>query len=389
MHSVFLYHAIRAGLNMGIVNAGLLPLFDEIPLELKNQVEDVILNRREDAAGKLTEYAEFMKKSEPEEVILPEWRKEPPAKRLSSALVKGCEDFIEEDIKETLLSLPDALSIVEGPLMDGMKEVGNLFDSGKMFLPQVIKSARVMKKAVACLNPVFEKQRMPGDNSTGRKILLATVKGDVHDIGKNIVGLILSCNNYEVIDLGVMVSCEKIIRTAIEMKADAIGLSGLITPSLEEIIHVAKEMEQNHLQIPLLVGGATTSEIHTAVKIAPLYHGIVLHVRDASKCAGLVSPLFSPHLKESFTASLKEKYTKIRTDYQNKSSLKKYIPLGKARENKYCKQWKTTDITVPSTLGNIYFHDYSLEEISAYIDWSFFFHAYGMRGSYPAILADS
>lgn len=389
MHAVFLYHAVQAGLDMGIVNAGMLPVYDEIPADLRKLAEDVILNLRKDASERLISYARKMCKSEHKEEKNEAWRDQPLGKRLSHAMVKGITDFIDEDIDEAIKLYPRSLNIIEGPLMDGMNVVGDLFGSGKMFLPQVVKSARVMKKAVSRLQPCLEAEKTAGSTSSAGKILLATVKGDVHDIGKNIVGVVLACNNYEVLDLGVMAPCEKIIETAMHEKVDAIGLSGLITPSLDEMIHVAKEMERAQLEIPLLIGGATTSEIHTAVKIAPVYHGLVVHVRDASRCVGVVASLLSKEQKGDYAQSVSTKYERLRKEHEKNISLKNYISLEKARENRFCKTWSKADIIKPSIIGNYYLNDYSLEKISRYIDWTFFFHAWKITGKYPDVFNDS
>ncbi len=355
MHSAFLYHAIRAGLDMGIVNAGNLPVYDEIPGDLLQLVEDVILNRRKDGTERLIAYAEKMQAKAEKQEKVEEWRSASVQERLKHALVRGILDHIEEDTEEARLLYPRSLDVIEGPLMDGMNIVGDLFGSGKMFLPQVVKSARVMKRAVAVLEPwiqaekkssvvsrqssVGQQSAVGGQRSAGRKILLATVKGDVHDIGKNIVGVVLGCNNYEVIDLGVMVPAEKILQKAKELNVDVIGLSGLITPSLEEMAHVASEMQRLKFDIPLLIGGATTSEIHTAVKIATQYEHPVIHVRDASRCVGVLSNLLSPENKERYTIEIKEKYAELKTKHENRKSEDVFISLKEARENRLKVNW--------------------------------------------------
>lgn len=389
MHSAFLFHAIQAGLDMGIVNAGALPVYDEIPKDLLKLVEDVILNRRKDGTERLLAYADQMTDRGKRETIAAEWRNLPVKERLQHALVKGNAEFIDIDIEEASPLFDAALKIIEGPLMDGMNMVGDLFGSGKMFLPQVVKSARVMKKAVAKLTPRIEAEKaaMQGIPQNNGKVLLATVKGDVHDIGKNIVGVVLACNNYEIIDLGVMVPADKILTAAREQKADVIGLSGLITPSLEEMTHVAREMERLNLTIPLIIGGATTSEIHTAVKIAPFYAHPVIHVKDASKAVGVVANLLSKESKPAYVESIKQKYQSMR-DQHDKKADHSYLPLGEARKNKPLIEWKQQKTYKPLAPGRKLFFDYPLEEIRQYIDWTFFFHAWKMNGRYPAILTD-
>jgi 5-methyltetrahydrofolate--homocysteine methyltransferase len=390
MHAVFLYHAIQAGLDMGIVNAGALPVYDEIAPDLLKLVEDVVLNRRKDATERLIMYAETLKNTGKKEVEEKEWRKGSVEERLKHALIKGILDHIEEDIEEARQHYERGLKIIEGPLMEGMNLVGDLFGSGKMFLPQVVKSARVMKKAVARLLPYIEQENIDNpmvSNSAG-KILLATVKGDVHDIGKNIVGVVLGCNNYEVIDLGVMVPAEKILRTAIEQQVDVIGLSGLITPSLEEMVHVAKEMQRMGLTFPLLIGGATTSEIHTAVRIDPQYSAPVIHVRDASRSAGVLSSLLSSENQKAYGEKMKQHYQDLRRQYEDSRSEFQFVSLREARENRLKLSFDTGMIQKPSFTGNKYFHDFPLEELRAFIDWTFFFHAWKMNGKYPAIFED-
>jgi len=389
MHSAFLFHAIKAGLDMGIVNAGALPVYDEIPKMLLKLVEDVILNRRKDGTERLLAYADQVTGSGKKEETGAEWRSLPVVERLRHSLVKGNDEFIDQDIDEAMPLYNLALKIIEGPLMDGMNQVGDLFGSGKMFLPQVVKSARVMKKAVARLTPRLESEKaeLKGSPRNNGKILLATVKGDVHDIGKNIVGVVLACNNYEVIDLGVMVPADRILAAARDHNVDVVGLSGLITPSLEEMVHMAKEMDRLKFTIPLLIGGATTSDIHTAVKIEPYYHHSVIHVKDASKAVGVVSNLLSAEAKKDFTGSVKKKYEGIRNTYDKKASYS-YISIGDARKNKLKTEWAPTTIYKSQIIGNKVFYDYSLEEIAEYIDWTFFFHAWKMNGKYPAILTD-
>jgi 5-methyltetrahydrofolate--homocysteine methyltransferase len=390
MHSAFLYHAIKAGMDMGIVNPAMLEVYDDIPKDLLERVEDVLLNRRDDATERLLEFAEQVKGKGKVQVKDEEWRKVSVEERLSHALVKGIVEFIDADTEEARLKYDKPLHVIEGPLMAGMNVVGDLFGSGKMFLPQVVKSARVMKKAVAYLMPYLEAEKLrSGDKSKNAgKILLATVKGDVHDIGKNIVGVVLACNNFEIIDLGVMVPAEKILAKAVELEADIIGLSGLITPSLDEMVNVAKEMERLGMKLPLLIGGATTSRIHTAVKIDPVYSGPVVHVLDASKSVPVASSLLSPDQKEGFFHNAKQEYEKMRADHANKKKDKNYIPIAKARENKTKIDWSKTTVAKPTFLGNKYFDDYSLLEISKYIDWTPFFQTWELRGKFPKIFED-
>jgi 5-methyltetrahydrofolate--homocysteine methyltransferase len=387
IHSVFLYHAIKAGLDMGIVNAGNLPVYDEIPPDMLQLVEDVILNRRKDATERLIQFAEKMQATGDKQEKVEEWRSWPVQERLKHALVRGIVDHITEDTEEAMKLYPRALDIIEGPLMDGMNHVGDLFGSGRMFLPQVVKSARVMKKAVAVLEPVIQ-SAVGSRQSAVRKVLLATVKGDVHDIGKNIVGVVLGCNNYEIIDLGVMVSAEKILQAAKEHDVEVIGLSGLITPSLEEMAHVASEMQRLGFNIPLLIGGATTSEIHTAVKIATQYDRPVIHVRDASRCVGVLSNLLSPENNAKFIREISEKYDGLRTKHENSKRGEVLIPLVEARANRLKVNWDEVGITRPAFTGNQAFTDYSLEELRDYIDWTFFFHAWKIPGKYPEIFDD-
>ncbi|MCX6148705.1 MAG: methionine synthase [Candidatus Kapabacteria bacterium] len=388
MHSAFLYHAIQAGMDMGIVNAGQLEVYEEINPELRELVEDVLLNRRDDATERLVNFAETIKAKDKTEVEVDEWRKTSVEERLKHALIKGIVEFIEEDTEEARQKYPDPLKVIEGPLMDGMGVVGELFGSGKMFLPQVVKSARVMKKSVAFLIPFIEAQLLKtGRNSSG-KILLATVKGDVHDIGKNIVGVVLSCNNYEIIDLGVMVPAQKIIEVALEEKVDLIGLSGLITPSLDEMVHFAKEMERVGLKIPLLIGGATTSRVHTAVKIAPNYSNTVIHVLDASKSVPVATSLITESLREAFKAEVKREYEEIRINHAARMNEKELLSLDEARANKAIFNFTENEIKTPKKLGVTVLRDYPLEKLREYIDWTYFFLAWEMKGKYPKIFDD-
>ena len=388
MHSAFLYHAIKAGLDMGIVNAGQLEVYEEIPKELLMLVEDVLLNRRIDATERLVEFAETVKQKEKGEIKIDEWRKLHVKERLKHALIKGITDYIEEDTEEARKIFAKPLEVIEGPLMDGMNVVGDLFGSGKMFLPQVVKSARVMKKAVAYLIPFIEKEKEESnDTREAGKVLMATVKGDVHDIGKNIVGVVLGCNNYNIVDLGVMVSSEKILQTAIDEKADVIGLSGLITPSLDEMVHVAKEMERRGFQLPLLIGGATTSKTHTAVKIAPNYSGITIHVLDASRSVPVVSNLINPDkkIKEKFINEVKVEYEKVRENHKKKKSTKNYLSLEEARKNRININWTKSNIKKPEKLGITVLDNYPLSKLKNFIDWNPFFLTWEIKGKYPAI----
>lgn len=386
IHSAFLYHAIKAGMDMGIVNPGMLQIYDEIPKDLLVLVEDVLLNRKEDATENLLAYAETIKskgkKIEKDEA----WRSLPVNERLAHALVKGIDEYIEQDTEEARKNFAKSLEVIEGPLMAGMSIVGDLFGSGKMFLPQVVKSARVMKKSVAYLTPFMEAEKTEGANVAG-KILMATVKGDVHDIGKNIVGVVLGCNNYKVIDLGVMVPCEKILEAAIKEGVDAIGVSGLITPSLDEMVHIAKEMKRNNFKIPLLIGGATTSKVHTAVRIAQEYDNPVVYVNDASRCVNVLSSLLSPN-QNDFLANVEREYEQLRTLHKNKNSEQKFISLAEARRNKLKIDWNKLEATHPMLVGNIALPDFPIGEIAKYIDWTPFFHAWEMKGSYPKIFDD-
>ncbi|CAN1577908.1 MetH Methionine synthase I, cobalamin-binding domain [Spirosomataceae bacterium] len=391
IHSAFLYHATQAGMDMGIVNPSMLEVYDDIPKDLLEAVEDVLLNRKDDATERLLDIAESLKGSSKEtETVAQEWRSYALEKRIEHALVKGIIEFIDEDMQESLDKYPVPLHIIEGPLMDGMNVVGDLFGSGKMFLPQVVKSARVMKKAVAYLLPALEAEKLKsGDLSTNNgKILLATVKGDVHDIGKNIVGVVLACNNYEIIDIGVMVPAEKILEAAVEHNVDAIGLSGLITPSLDEMVYMAKEMEKRGMKMPLLIGGATTSRVHTAVKIDPFYSGPVVHVLDASKSVPVVSNLLSKELSDNYIKEVKADYERFRVDYESRQTAKSYIRISEARQNKLKIDWENTQITKPKFLGTKVFENYSLKEIAEFIDWTPFFQSWDLHGHYPKILKD-
>ncbi len=390
MHAAFLYHAIRAGLDMGIVNAGQLEVYEEIPKELLERVEDVLFNRRPDATERLVDFAEtYRQKSGRNPVKTDEWRSRPVEKRLQHALLKGIVDHIDDDTEEARQKFDQALDVIEGPLMDGMNVVGDLFGQGKMFLPQVVKSARVMKKAVAWLIPYIEeeKKRLKDDRPKG-KVLLATVKGDVHDIGKNIVGVVLGCNNYEVIDLGVMVPAQKILDAASENKVDVIGVSGLITPSLDEMVDLASEMEAQGITLPLLIGGATTSRIHTAVKIAPAYSGPVIHVLDASKSVPVVSRLLSDTQREPLLQEIREEYVKVRERHEQSTHTKSYIPLETARRNRTPVSWRPDDISPPRQTGIIQPELPSIEVLKSFIDWTPFFITWQLAGKYPAILDD-
>jgi 5-methyltetrahydrofolate--homocysteine methyltransferase len=385
MHAVFLYHAIRAGMDMGIVNAGQLAVYEEIPRDLLERVEDVILNRRPDATERLVEFAERVKgKGKKKEVDLA-WRDAPVEQRLAHALVTGTVDFIEQDTEEARQKYGRPLAIIEGPLMDGMKTVGDLFGAGKMFLPQVVKSARAMKRAVAYLTPFMEAEKAAGAGRSNGRIVLATVKGDVHDIGKNIVAVVLGCNNYEVIDLGVMVPAEKILQAAVEQQADIVGLSGLITPSLDEMVAVAKEMERRGMTLPLLIGGATTSRQHTAVKIAPEYGQPVVHVLDASRAVNVVASLLDPKQKGDYDRANREEQARLREIHAHKRS-RPLVGYDVARANRARIEWRAEDLPVPAFTGRRVLTDYPLAEIAKYIDWTFFFTAWELRGTFPAIL---
>ena len=386
MHSAFLYHAIKEGMDMGIVNPTMLEVYDDIPKDLLERVEDVLLNRRPDSTERLLEFAETVKGEGKKLVKDDSWRKESVEKRLEHALVKGIVEFIEADTEEARQNRDKPLHVIEGPLMDGMNVVGDLFGSGKMFLPQVVKSARVMKKAVAYLFPYLEAEKAANqDTSSASKVLLATVKGDVHDIGKNIVGVVLACNNYDIVDMGVMVPADKILDKAIEENVDAIGLSGLITPSLDEMVTVAKEMERRNMKLPLMIGGATTSRIHTAVKIDTVYSGVVVHVLDASKSVPVAGELISKETYDKFLLKTKDEYAKLRVDHANRKQIKNYLPFSQAKANKTKVDWEKKEFVTPKKLGNQVFKDYSIAEIRPYIDWTPFFNTWMLKGKYPAI----
>ncbi|MBU0695133.1 MAG: methionine synthase, partial [Bacteroidetes bacterium] len=388
MHSAFLYHAIKAGLDMGIVNAGMLEVYAEIPKELLEKVEDVLLNRRPDATEILVDYAETVNTKGKVVVKNEEWRNAPVQERLSHALVKGIIDYLDVDVEEARLQYPKPIEVIEGPLMDGMNIVGDLFGAGKMFLPQVVKSARVMKKAVAILMPYIEAQKVVGTSSSAGKILMATVKGDVHDIGKNIVGVVLACNNFEVVDLGVMVPANRILEEAKKHQVDIIGLSGLITPSLDEMVHFAKEMEREGFDIPLLIGGATTSRIHTAVKVDSHYKGAVVHVLDASRSVGVCSNLLNKESKETYTKTLKADYEQTRDNYNKKKIDKVFLKIDNARQHQYQINLNGSIPKAPTFTGTKVIDNYPLEELVPYIDWTPFFHTWELRGSYPKIFED-
>ncbi len=397
MHSAFLKHAIEAGLDFGIVNAGMLEVYDAIEPDLKERVEDVLLNRRADATERLVELADQIKAADSGEVVdhskIEEWRNGTVEERLKHALVKGIDAYVEEDVEEARGNYARPLHVIEGPLMDGMNVVGDLFGAGKMFLPQVVKSARVMKRGVAKLLPYMEEEKKQNaaagqDVKAQGKILMATVKGDVHDIGKNIVGVVLACNNYEVVDLGVMVATDKILQTAREIGADIIGLSGLITPSLDEMVGVAREMERQGFTIPLMIGGATTSRIHTAVKIAPEYSGPVIHVLDASRAVGVASQLLSEDGRDSFVAQTKAAQDKDREAFWNKRDTKPALPLETARQRHFPIEWKPEEIALPERVGLQMLRGVSLEELARYIDWTPFFQTWELAGRYPEILED-
>ena len=387
MHSCFLYHAIQAGLDMAIVNAGQLAVYEEIPKDLKERVEDVLLNRRPDATERMLEFAETVKAGGKAVVKDEAWRKGTVEDRLLHALLKGITDHIDEDTEEARKKYGRPLEVIEGPLMGGMRHVGDLFGEGKMFLPQVVKSARVMKKAVAYLTPYMEKEKAAGANSRAGKILMATVKGDVHDIGKNIVGVVLACNGYEVIDLGVMVPCEKILAEAKTHGVDVIGLSGLITPSLDEMVTVAAEMEREKMGLPLLIGGATTSAAHTAVKIAPAYRGPVVHVIDASRVVGVAQQLLSKEKAPGFLQQVRQDQEKARKDFASRRAAQKLLPIAEARKNAARFDW-SQDPEKPEFLGLRVYEDFPLVELAEYIDWSPFFHAWELRGRFPKIFDD-
>ncbi len=401
IHSVFLFHAIKAGMDMGIVNAGQLVIYDEIEPTLKSLCEDVVLNRNNDDNGateKLIAFAETVKAKGKETVKDESWRNEPVEKRMAHALVHGITDYIDADTEEARLSYPRPLDVIEGPLMDGMNIVGDLFGAGKMFLPQVVKSARVMKKAVAVLTPYIEQEKIDRQlNNSGNqsadekgpsKILLATVKGDVHDIGKNIVGVVLGCNGYEIIDLGVMVPADKILSEARKHQADIIGLSGLITPSLDEMVHIAREMKRLKMNTPLLIGGATTSRMHTAVKISPEYDNAVVHVLDASRSVTVAGSLLSEDQKPSFVEGISTEYQQLRQDFGNKKSIRQTLSFEEAQQNGATIHWETYHPVAPTFTGTRTFNQYPLQEIAAYIDWQPFFIAWEMHGKFPQLLTD-
>ncbi|HVW60470.1 MAG TPA: methionine synthase [Puia sp.] len=401
MHSVFLYYAIKAGMDMGIVNAGQLVVYDEIEPQLRQLCEDVILNRNPEATDKLLAFAETVKAKDKTEVKDEAWRKGSVEERLKHSLVNGITDYIDADTEEARLKYPKPLDVIEGPLMDGMNVVGDLFGSGKMFLPQVVKSARVMKKSVAVLTPFIEQEKEQrrleaeangtagnGEAAGAAKILLATVKGDVHDIGKNIVGVVLGCNGYDILDLGVMVPADKILETAKKEKVDIIGLSGLITPSLDEMVHVAREMKRQNFDLPLLIGGATTSRMHTAVKIAPEFENGVVHVLDASRSVTVVGSLLSQEQRPDFLRGIKEEYRKLKEDFSKKKTVKQYLTLAKAQENKVKIDWEHFTPVTPGFTGTKTFDGYDLAEIVPYIDWGPFFIAWELHGKFPQILKD-
>ncbi len=387
MHSAFLYHAIKNGMNMGIVNPPLLEVYDDIPQELLKRVEDVLLDRRDDATERLLDFAETLKgKKKEHDHAVQEWRNDAVQERITHALVKGIDAFIIEDVEEARQSVSSPIEVIEGHLMKGMNVVGDLFGSGKMFLPQVVKSARVMKKAVAYLQPFIEAEKDGAAQFAG-KILMATVKGDVHDIGKNIVSVVLGCNNYEIIDLGVMVPPEKIIETAKKEQVDAIGLSGLITPSLDEMVYVSKSMEKEALDIPLLIGGATTSKAHSAVKIAPNYSHSVVHVNDASRAVTVVGNLLKKD-NSNYKAQIRDEYKKFREQFLSRTKRKEYISIEQARKNKLKIDWNSTQIVTPKTLGPQTIENFDLKTLEPYIDWSPFFRSWDLHGKYPEILND-
>ena len=386
MHSAFLYHAIKEGMDMGIVNPSMLEVYDDIPQDLLERVEDVLLNRREDATERLLEFAETVVETAKEKKVDEKWREKSVAKRLEHSLVKGITDFIDQDVEEARKAHDKPLHVIEGPLMDGMNVVGDLFGSGKMFLPQVVKSARVMKKAVAYLLPFLEDEKEEG--SSAGKILLATVKGDVHDIGKNIVGVVLGCNGYEIIDIGVMVPSDKILAAAKEHNVDIIGLSGLITPSLDEMITVAKEMEKNGMKIPLLIGGATTSKIHTAVKIEEHYKGgQTVYVLDASRSVTVATKLLGEE-KDNYVQDIQKEYSKMREHHKNRKASKKKISWEDAKANRQQTKWSQDIVKTPNFIGVKLFDTVPLQEIRDYIDWTPFFQTWDLHGRYPNILED-
>ncbi|MCW9024314.1 MAG: B12-binding domain-containing protein, partial [Gammaproteobacteria bacterium] len=388
IHAVFLYHAIKAGMDMGIVNAGQLAIYDDLPAELREAVEDVVLNKRDDGTERLLDIAEKYRgdgsTARKEDL---EWRSLPVAKRLEHAMIKGIDIFVVDDTEEARQTFDRPIQVIEGPLMDGMNAVGDLFGEGKMFLPQVVKSARVMKKAVAHLIPFIEAEKSDGARSNG-KILMATVKGDVHDIGKNIVGVVLQCNNFEVFDIGVMVPANQIIDAAKEHDVDIIGLSGLITPSLDEMVHMAKEMERLGFDIPLMIGGATTSKAHTAVKIEQHYHGATVWVKDASRAVGVAQNLISEDNKDDFVSKLRAEYEQVRQNHAGRRAKTDWLDLEQARDNKIKINWDSYTPPVPAIKGLQVFDDMPLEYLVPYIDWTPFFHTWELKGSYPKIFND-
>ena len=392
MHSVFLYHAIQAGMNMGIVNPAMLEVYDDISKDLLERVEDVMFDRREDATERLLDFAETVIGKSKESKIDLSWREEPLQNRITRALVKGIDEFILEDIEEARQSAAKPIEVIEGHLMTGMNVVGDLFGSGKMFLPQVVKSARVMKKAVAYLLPYIEEEKLRNpkitDSKNAGKILMATVKGDVHDIGKNIVGVVLACNNYEIIDLGVMVPPEKVIATAKEENVDAIGLSGLITPSLDEMVFLAKEMQRQNFKVPLLIGGATTSRAHTAVKIDPQYECAVVHINDASRAVTVVGDLLKKETSEAYKENIKQEYDTFRKDFLKRQKVKTYLSISEARKNKFQIDWKNSEIVEPNQLGVQVLDDFDLNQLLDYLDWTPFFRSWELHGRFPNILTD-
>lgn len=393
MHSVFLYHAIKAGMNIGIVNPAMLEIYDDIPKDLLEHVEDVILNRRDDSTERLLEFAETVVGKAKESKVDLSWREEPLQARITRALVKGIDQFIVEDVEEARMASAKPIEVIEGHLMTGMNVVGDLFGSGKMFLPQVVKSARVMKKAVAYLLPYIEEEKLlnpqEGDSDGNGKILMATVKGDVHDIGKNIVSVVLACNNYEIVDLGVMVPPEKIIAEAITHNVDIIGLSGLITPSLDEMVHLAKEMERKNFKVPLLIGGATTSKAHTAVKIDPQYSQAVVHVNDASRAVTVVGDLLQKETQHTYKQSIKDDYDVFRDKFLKRSVQKEYKTIEAARKNKFQTDWNKSEIIKPNQLGIQVIEDLELDKLLPFIDWTPFFRSWELHGKYPNILKDN
>jgi len=387
MHSVFLYHAIQAGMNIGIVNPAMLEVYDDIPKDLLEYVEDVILDRRDDATERLLEFADTVKGERKEKVADLSWRELPLQDRITRALVKGIDAYIETDVEEARQQVDKPIEVIEGHLMIGMNVVGDLFGSGKMFLPQVVKSARVMKKAVAYLLPFIEEDKDATSSSNG-KILMATVKGDVHDIGKNIVSVVLACNNYEIIDMGVMVPPEKIIATAKEENVDIIGLSGLITPSLDEMVFLAKEMQRQQFEVPLLIGGATTSRAHTAVKIDPQYENAVVHVNDASRAVTVVGDLLQKDRKQGYKNDLKKEYAEFRENFLGRQQRKEYLSLEEARKNKLSLEWSSDHIVIPNEPGIHQILDLDLNLLLPYIDWTPFFRSWDLHGRFPNILED-